>query len=109
LREPSSQAFATALLVALPLLSSACAGGGSSHTNSPPLASSVAHYCEEARRLRTQGANLYIALRKAAPTKEVRNDIESVLALNDANFTHFHRVEIYTLNTCGIDLPQYGG
>ena len=55
------------------------------------------------------GESLRRAQEGGIPTKEVRNDIESVLALNDANFTHFHRVEIYTLNTCGIDLPQYGG
>jgi hypothetical protein len=108
LRETSSQALATAVLVALPLLTSACAGGGSSHTNSPPSASRVAHYCEEARKLQTQGADLYIALREAAPTKEVRNNIESILALNDPNLTHFYRVQTYTLKTCGIDLPRYG-
>jgi hypothetical protein len=58
--------------------------------------------------LRTQGADLYIALRQAAPTKEVRSNIESILALNDPNFTHFYRVQTYTLKTCGIDLPRYG-
>jgi hypothetical protein len=108
LRGSSSRALANAILVAVPVLTSACAGSGSSHTTQPS-ASSVALYCDDARRLRTQGENLYIALRKAAPTNKVRNDIESVLALNDANHTHFHGVETYTLNTCGVDLPRYGG
>jgi hypothetical protein len=108
LRETSSHALATAALIALSLFTSACAGGGSSHASSPPSASTVAHYCEEAGSLRTKGADLYLALRKAAPTKEVRSDIESVLALNDPNFTHFDRVHTYTLKTCGIDLPRYG-
>jgi hypothetical protein len=74
----------------------------------PPSASSVARYCEEAGSLRTKGADLYVALRKVAPTHEVRSDIESVLALNDPNFSHFDRVHTYTLETCGIDLPRYG-
>ena len=94
--------------MALPLISSAC-GGGSSHTNALPLASRVEQYCGQARNLRTRGADLYIALRKTAPTEQVRSDIESVLALNDANFVHYFRVENYTLKACGIDLPHYGG
>jgi hypothetical protein len=52
--------------------------------------------------------DLYLALRKVAPTNAVRSDIESVLALNDPNFVHYDRVHTYTLVTCGIDLPHYG-
>ena len=85
----------------------ACSSSGHSVVKATS-ASSVAHYCEEAGSLRTKGADLYFALRKAAPTKEVRSDIESVLALNDPDFTHFDRVHTYTLKTCGVDLPRYG-
>lgn len=95
-----------AVVVAMVALG-ACSSSGHSVVK-PPSASSVARYCEEAGRLRTKGADLYLALRKAAPTKEVQSDIESVLALNDPNFTHFDRVHTYTLKTCGIDLPRYG-
>ena len=84
-----------------------CSSSGHSVVKSPSV-SSVTRYCEEAGSLRTKGADLYLALRKAAPTKEVRSDIESILALNDADFTHFDRVHTYTLKTCGIDVPRYG-
>jgi hypothetical protein len=85
----------------------ACSSSGHSVAK-PPSASSVGRYCQQAGSLRTKGADLYLALRKAAPSKEVRSDIESVLALNDPDLTHFDRVHIYTLKTCGIDLPRYG-
>jgi hypothetical protein len=85
----------------------ACSSSGHSVLK-PPSASSVASYCEEAASLRTKGADLYLALRKVAPTNAVRSDIESVLALNDPNFVHYDRVHTYTLVTCGIDLPHYG-
>ena len=84
-----------------------CSSSGHSVVKSPSV-SSVTRYCEEAGSLRTKGADLYLALRRAAPTKEVRSDIESVLALNDPNFTHFDRIHTYTLKTCRIDLPRYG-
>ena len=88
----------------------AFAGCSSSHASAPPSASSVAHYCEVAGKFRAESReDLYTALSKAAPTSELRSEIEGMLALNDPNYGHFQRVHAYTMKACGIDLPLLQG
>ena len=110
MRGGTRQGMAKAVFFVLLGAAGAIAGCGPSHASTAPSASSVAHYCEVAGKFRTESReDLYTALRRAAPTSELRSEIEGMLALNDPNYGHFQRVHAYTVKACGIDLPILQG
>jgi hypothetical protein len=103
LRRQASTLAVTALVLAV----GACGGGGSSSTPQQVSPAAKDRYCDVARAHQHESTtNLFIELKNAAPTSQVRKDAEAVLAANDPTREHYKYVQSYTLGQCGVALAD---